>query len=87
MQIYRITYPNGKIYVGSDMTDTITYFGSVNSDLIAQDFTPEARVSFTVTKDILWEGIATRSELVKREREFILSLRSNDPLVGYNRTR
>jgi hypothetical protein len=27
--IYKITYPNGKIYVGSDLTDSINYFGSV----------------------------------------------------------
>jgi len=25
--IYRITYPNGKIYVGKDLTDTVAYFG------------------------------------------------------------
>jgi hypothetical protein len=36
--VYKITYPNGKIYVGSDLTDTPTYFGSVNPDLIRQDF-------------------------------------------------
>ena len=27
-QVYKITYPNGKIYVGSDLTGTLTYFGS-----------------------------------------------------------
>jgi hypothetical protein len=26
-QVYKITYPNGKIYVGSDLTGTLTYFG------------------------------------------------------------
>jgi hypothetical protein len=26
--IYKITYPNGKIYVGKDLTDSINYFGS-----------------------------------------------------------
>jgi hypothetical protein len=34
-------YPNGKIYIGQDLTDTINYFGSANSKLIAQDFTRE----------------------------------------------
>jgi hypothetical protein len=24
--IYKITYPNGKIYVGQDVTDSINYF-------------------------------------------------------------
>lgn len=28
--IYKITYPNGKIYVGKDLTDSINYFGSVD---------------------------------------------------------
>jgi hypothetical protein len=27
--IYKITYPNGKIYVGQDLRNTLTYFGSV----------------------------------------------------------
>ena len=26
--IYRITYPNGKIYIGQDRTNSINYFGS-----------------------------------------------------------
>jgi hypothetical protein len=32
--IYKITYPNGKIYIGQDLTDSINYFGSANSKLI-----------------------------------------------------
>ena len=28
--IYKITYPNGKIYVGMDLTNSINYFGSPN---------------------------------------------------------
>jgi hypothetical protein len=35
--IYKITYPNGKIYIGQDRTDSIAYFGSPDSDLIAKD--------------------------------------------------
>jgi hypothetical protein len=27
-QVYKVTYPNGKIYVGMDLTGTISYFGS-----------------------------------------------------------
>ena len=41
--IYKITYPNGKIYVGQDVTDCINYFGSASSALIAADFTREQR--------------------------------------------
>jgi len=32
--IYKITYPNGKIYIGLDLTDTLNYFGSANSKYI-----------------------------------------------------
>jgi len=35
--IYKITYPNGKIYIGKDLTDSINYFGSANSELIAKE--------------------------------------------------
>jgi hypothetical protein len=41
--VYKVTYPNGKIYVGQDRTDTINYFGSVNSDLIDRDFPSKQR--------------------------------------------
>lgn len=35
--VYKITYPNEKIYVGQDVTDSANYFGSANSELIEQD--------------------------------------------------
>jgi hypothetical protein len=83
--IYKITYPNGKIYVGQDRTDSINYFGGADSDLIAKDFTREQRRRFTVTREILWESeTATRVEVSQKEVEFINSLKSNDPSVGYN---
>ena len=84
--IYKITYPNGKVYVGQDRTDSINYFGSADSGLIANDFTREQRRTFTITREILWESeTATLAELTQKETEFILALRSNDPSVGYNR--
>ena len=51
--IYVITYPNGKIYVGQDRTDTLNYFGSADSRLIEADFTPEQRRDFTIRKQVL----------------------------------
>jgi hypothetical protein len=84
--IYKITYPNSKIYVGQDVTDSINYFGSASSKLLAADFTPEQRRDFTARKQILWEsGTATEAEVNQMERKFILELRANDPAVGYNR--
>ncbi len=84
--IYRITYPNGKIYIGKDLTGTLTYFGSANNELIEADFTPEQRQDFTIRKEILWESpTATDNEANKKEVEFIHAFRSNDPAIGYNR--
>jgi hypothetical protein len=84
--IYRTTYPNGKIYIGQDVTDGINYFGSAFSAMIAKDFTREQRYSFTVTRDILWESeTATKEEVNEMERRAIVEFRSNDPAVGYNR--
>jgi hypothetical protein len=84
--IYKITYPNGKIYVGQDLTDSINYFGSADSKLIAEDFTREQRRAFTITREILWESEdASDAEVSKKELEYITSLRSNDPAIGYNR--
>jgi hypothetical protein len=83
--IYRITYPNGKIYVGKDLTDSINYFGSADSRLIERDFSREQRRDFTIRKEIIWESdAASDSEVSAREIEFIRVLRSNDPYIGYN---
>jgi hypothetical protein len=84
--IYKITYPNGKIYVGKDLTDTLNYFGSASSRLIEADFTREQRRNFTIRKEILWESeTATNAEVNRMEVHFIRLLRSNDPAIGYNR--
>lgn len=83
--IYKIIYPNGKIYVGKDLTDSINYFGSASDVLISRDFTREQRRQFTVTREILWESeTATPSEVSRREVALIRELRANDPTIGYN---
>jgi hypothetical protein len=84
--IYKVTYPNGKIYVGKDLTDSINCFGSAEGSLIEADFTKEQRRDFTIRKEILWESaIATDSEVTRKEVEYIFALGSTDPAVGYNR--
>lgn len=83
--VYKIQYPNGKIYVGQDVTDDINYFGSANSELIKQDFSREERKNFVIKKEILWESeTASKKELNKKEKEFILNLQANNPEIGYN---
>jgi hypothetical protein len=85
--VYKITYPNGKIYIGSDLTDSPNYFGSASNDLIRQDFTREELRDFTIRKEILWESqSAMNPEVIRVEGEFIRKLRSNDPAIGYNQT-
>lgn len=85
--IYKVTWPNGKIYIGSDLTDTITYFGSPDPALVAADFPTRAlRKSITVTREILWESeTATDTEVRKMETKLITAHCSNEPGVGYNK--
>ncbi len=83
--VYKITYPNGKIYIGKDVTNSINYFGSADDKVIEKDFTIEQRRDFTIRKEILWESeTASDKEVNAKEVEFISSFRSNDPAVGYN---
>src|SRR5699024_8598217 len=72
--IYKITYPNGKIYVGSDLTDSrLTYFGSPSKKLLQQDFDCADLQDFTIRKQILWQSeTATDSEVRRRENVLIV---------------
>ena len=84
--IYKITYPNGKIYIGKDLTDSINYFGCADSKIIEGDFTREQRLDFTIRKEILWEAeSASDKEVNQKEIEFINLYKSNNPAIGYNK--
>lgn len=83
--IYKITYPNWKIYIGKDLVDTLNYYGSANSKLIEKDFPRENRKDFTIRKEILFEAEnITDQEINKKEVEFIRQYQSNNPSIGYN---
>ena len=84
--IYKITYPNGKIYVGQDITDSLmTYFGSGDHNYINNDPTLKDLKSFSLHKEILWESdTAAPQELKDKEDELIKELGANDPKKGYN---
>ncbi len=83
--IYKITYPNGKIYIVKDLTDSITYFGEVSEVLVAKDFTRKQRRDFTVRREIIWESdTATDQEVGQVEAAYIRALGANDPKMGYN---
>ena len=85
--IYKITYPNGKIYIGQDRTDDINYFGSADSFTIAKDFNIHQKGDFTIRKQVLErrKNISVK-ELSALERDYILNYRAAYPAIGYNRT-
>ena len=86
--IYRITFPNGKIYIGQDRTDDICYFGSACRALLTADFTRAQRRDFTVRKELVEELVDTTiAQLNMAERDWIERCRSYDPEIGYNRTK
>lgn len=88
-QVYVITYPTGKIYIGKDSIGSFRYFGSPNMDVVNADFAslPEAtKKDYTIRKQILWESEScSEAELSAKEVEFIRAYQSNNPSVGYNR--
>ena len=84
-QVYKISYPNGKIYVGMDLTGAISYFGSPSAkDRMAADLVKH-RLDLTVRKEILWESeTATDAEVRAMEIKLILETGANNPEIGYN---
>jgi len=87
-QVYKITYPTGKIYIGKDTVGSARYFGSPDMDLINTAFAqlPKAlQMDYTIRKQILWESdTASDSELSQKEIEMIRMYASNNPAIGYN---
>ncbi len=86
-QVYRITYPNGKIYVGLDLTGTTLYLGSPRKALLSADLGLDGSTDFTITlrKEILWQSdTATDAEARRVEVECIVREQANDPRIGYN---
>jgi hypothetical protein len=88
--IYKITYPNNKIYIGSDSTgDNLRYFGSPTREYIEDDFEKdfpwEKQQELKIIKNILeyFENISDE-ELRVIETKYIQALGSNNPKIGYN---
>ena len=88
-QIYKITYPTGKIYIGKDSIGSYRYYGSPDMDTVNADFEKlpdKIRRDYTIRKEILWESPdCEESELSAKEVEFIRKYQSNNPAIGYNR--
>jgi len=85
--VYKLTFPNGKIYIGKDIGGSghsLRYFGSWNNALVEADYTDEELHDFTIRKEILFESL-NKKEVSKKEIELIIQYKSNNPCIGYNR--
>jgi len=86
-QVYKVTYPNGKIYVGMDLIGNCVYFGSPSpkvKQLINEELA-HCRMDITVRKEILWESeTATDYEVRAMETKLIRDTGANNPRIGYN---
>lgn len=88
-QIYKITYPTGKIYIGKDSVGSYRYYGSPDMRVVNEDFAKlpkSVRRDYTIRKQILWESEdCSEAELSAKEVELIRELEANNPEIGYNR--
>ncbi|WP_018623778.1 GIY-YIG nuclease family protein [Kangiella aquimarina] len=88
-QIYKITYPTGKIYIGKDTVGSYRYFGNPSIEVVNEDFKnlpDDIKKDYTVRKEILWESTeCSNEELSQKEVELIKKYQSNNPEIGYNR--
>ena len=86
-QVYKITYPNGMIYVGMDLTGSPLYLGSpsAHARIVADlGFDPN-RLELTLRKQILWESeTATDGEVRKEEMKWIRETGANNPAMAAN---
>lgn len=85
--VYKITFPNGKIYIGKDIGfggHSIRYFGTWNRELVERDFSKAELEDFTLRKEILFES-DDKFEVGRQEMAMIIRFRANDPKTGYNR--
>lgn len=85
--VYKVTFPNGKIYIGKDIGrdgHAIRYFGSWNCDTVEQDFSKEDLMDFTLRREILFEGDDAK-EVGRVEVKLIVESGANNPEIGYNK--
>jgi len=93
--VFKVTFPNGKIYVGSDTAmeaslDFFKYFGSPQK--AREDMQRElgeylsGDEPYMLSKAILFSQNDVRvGDVLKVEQAYIKALNAKDPQVGYNR--
>jgi hypothetical protein len=93
--VYKVTFPNGKIYVGRDTAETaeFDYYKYMGSPILKTKQSMHADMSsllnaqrtLTLTKELLYEAReCTVAHIKQKERDFIALLRSTDRAIGYN---
>lgn len=80
--VYKMTHPNGKIYVGSHVSPFIDekYYGRGSAWLKAIKGLPKS----SLMREIL-EECDTYEQLKEQEKYWILKLDAKNPKIGYNR--
>jgi predicted RNase H-like nuclease len=89
-QVFKITYPTGKIYIGKDLLGRVDFFGNPNRRLLAKDFKrlpTLQRSDYHVRKEVLWESRDCSEEILAAKKlEFIRKYQSYQSNIGYNRS-
>ncbi|TXT44965.1 MAG: hypothetical protein FD137_1466 [Spirochaetes bacterium] len=85
IQVFKLTFPNRKIFIGKDEKGFLTYFGGFNQEEVESDYRNIVMPSFTIKKEILWESEnAEEAEIDAVVESYIRMFRSDDPRFGYN---
>jgi len=69
-QVYKITYPTNKIYIGKDAYGSFRYFGSPDMELVSNDFLTlpkDIQMDYTIRKAILWESETANMRITNDE--------------------
>ncbi len=93
--VFKITFPNGKIYVGSDTAkiakiDYFKYFGSPvkakNEMAIEMGEYLEGKKAYVLKKEILYSQENVKvGGVLQIEQQNLKALNAKDPSIGYNR--
>lgn len=93
--VFKITFPNNKIYVGSDTArtarlDYFKYFGSpvkAKSEMLEElgNYLTEQK-PYVLEKEILYSQENVKvGDILKIEQQYIKRLNAKNPNIGYNR--
>ena len=93
--VFKITFPNLKIYIGSDTASTakldfFKYFGSpkkAREEMLTElGNYIDSQATYVLKKEILYAADNCRvGDILKIEQQFIKDLGSKNPSIGYNR--